>query len=331
MRQDRPSRNRSKLLTALLLPVLLWCTLAIYYSESLDSSARLFVALSFFAFGFWAVFSRHVRARWVLAAAMLAVIVGWVFKPPSNHRPWRPEVAVTPRAVVNGDRVRFSGVRDFVYRSADDFTVRYVDREVDLSKLESVDFFISYWAQPPGMVGHTFVSFNFADAEPLAISIETRPEIGESFDPIGSMFKMFELIYVVGTERDLIGVRANYRGEAVYGYRLRLRRDMARDLFMVYVKRINELADKPEYYHLLSNNCTLNIFRYANRAGREGDFDFRHLLNGWSDRYLYEAGMLSEAMPFGELRRHSRLNEAAGQARNAPFFSSWIRKDMPPP
>ena len=35
-----------------------------------------------------------------------------------------------------------------------------------------------------GTDGHTFVSFIFDDAPPLSISIETRPEVGEGFDPV---------------------------------------------------------------------------------------------------------------------------------------------------
>ena len=33
----------------------------------------------------------------------------------------------------------------------------------------------------------------------------------------------------------------------------------------------------------LTGSCTINIIRYANAAGREGRFDFRHLLNGLID------------------------------------------------
>ena len=29
------------------------------------------------------------------------------------------------------------------------------------------------------------------------------------------------------------------------------------------LERINELADQPEFYHLLSNSCTINIVSYA--------------------------------------------------------------------
>ena len=87
-----------------------------------------------------------------------------------------------------------------------------------LSHLKALDFYVSYWSE--GLVGHTFLSFIFDNAPPLSISIETRPEVGEGFDPIASMFKQFELIYVVGEERDLVGVRANHRRETVYLYRL---------------------------------------------------------------------------------------------------------------
>ena len=62
-------------------------------------------------------------------------------------------------------------------------------------------------------VSHTFLSFIFDNAPPVSISIETRPEVGEGFDPLASLFKQFELIYVVGDERDIVRVRTNYRDE----------------------------------------------------------------------------------------------------------------------
>src|SRR5947209_19027857 len=112
------------------------------------------------------------------------------------------------------------------------------------------------------------------------------------------MFKQFELIYVVGDERDLVRVRTNYRKETVYLYRLNASADDARRLLLVYLARINELAEHPEWYHLLSNSCTINIVRYANAAGRVGRFDIRHLLNGLIDSYLYHSGLVDTALPF---------------------------------
>jgi hypothetical protein len=254
-------------------------------------------------------------------------VVGWISIRPSHDRPWRPEVAVMPRAVIDGDRVRITGVRDFEYRSRDDFTVRYEEREVELSHLTGLDFFVSYWMEGP--VAHTFVSFIFDNAPPLSISIETRPETGEGFDPIASMFKQFELIYVVGSERDLVGVRTHHRDEEVFLYHIRARPENARQLLRVYLDRINELADKAEFYHLLSNSCTINIVRYANLAGRVGRFDIRHLLNGWIYRYFYDAGLVDTSLSFEELRRRAHINDAALAADLSGDFSSRIRASIP--
>ena len=131
-----------------------------------------------------------------------------------------------PHAFIDGDRVRLTGVRDFDHRSRNDFTARYEEREVLLSHVTGPGFYVSYWSE--GLVGHTFVSFIFDNAPPLSISIETRPEVGEGFNPLASMFKQFELIYVVGDERDLVGVRANHRRATVYLYCLNTSAEAAR-------------------------------------------------------------------------------------------------------
>jgi uncharacterized protein DUF4105 len=193
--------------------------------------------------------------------------------------------------------------------------------------LTALDFYVSYFMAGP--VGHTFLSFIFDNAPPLSISIETRPEVGQSFAPIASLFKQFELIYVVGDERDIVRVRTNYRHEAVYLYRLNTSPDDARRLLLVYLARINELADRPEYYHLLTNSCTINIVRYANAAGRVGRLDIRHLLNGLVDSYLYYSGRMDTTLPLEELRRRSLINEAAQAADSAPDFSQRIRASLP--
>ena len=314
----------------LLFQVLLiaWATLAIYYSNLPSAVLRVAVAMSFAILAIWLLWlSRDRRGSMVFAVLFLAVVAWWLSISPSHDRPWRPEVAVMPRAIIDGDRVHITGVRNFEYRSRNDFTARYEERDIQLSHLTALDFFVSYWSE--GLVAHTFVSFIFDNAPPLSISIETRPEVGEGFNPIASLFKQFELIYVVGDERDLVRVRTNYRKETVYLYRLDSSLDKERELLMVYLKRINELADRPEFYHLLSNSCTINIIRYLNAAGRAGRFDIRHLLNGLIDSYLYHSGRVDTTLPFDELRRRSQINEAAQAADDAPDFSERIRASLP--
>ena len=75
----------------------------------------------------------------------LGVVAWWISMLPRTIAQWRPEVAVMPRAIIDGDRVRITGVRNFDYRSRNDFTVRYEEREVLLSHLTGLDFYVSYW------------------------------------------------------------------------------------------------------------------------------------------------------------------------------------------
>ncbi len=142
-----------------------WATLAIYYSNLPVTELRLALAVAFVAFAIWALWiSRRRRMPLILAALFLGVVVWWILIPPSHDRNWRPEVAVMPRAVIDGDHVRLTGVRNFDYRTRNDFTVRYEEREVQLSHLIGLDFYVSYFLEGP--VGHTFVSFIFDNAPP---------------------------------------------------------------------------------------------------------------------------------------------------------------------
>lgn len=302
-----------------------WATLAIYYSNLPWLGVRVALALAFLVFGIRALW-RPYRFRQIgmFGVAYLGLLVWWGTIRPSHDRTWRSDVAVMPRATIDGDKVKISGFRNFEYRSLEDYTVRHEEREYDLSHLTSLDFYVSYWAVGP--VGHTFVSFNFDNADPLCISIETRPEEGEGFSPIASLFKQFELIYVVGDERDIVGVRTNHRNEEVFLYRIRIQAATAREFLKVYLERVNELADHPEFYHLLSNSCTINIVRYANKIGRIGRLNINHVLNGFIDQYLYSAGMIDSDLPFGELRRLSHINEAARKADGLPDFARRIRE-----
>jgi hypothetical protein len=308
---------------------LLWATGAIAWGP-FGLPGQQWVAWVFAVFTFVALW--RLRARWpisVTAVLFVALLVVWGFIKPSHDREWRTDVSVMPQVVIDGDNVRISGYRNFDYRSRDDFTPHWETRELRLSDIRGVDFFISYWMQGP--VAHTFLSFDVAGGEPVTVSIEARPESHEGYDPLPSLFRKFELIYVVGDERDIVRLRSNYRGEDVFMYHTTATPEMARALFRVYAGRINQLAAQPEFYNLVSNNCTLNIVRYANAVGRTGGWDIRHLINGWSDRYLYDTGLIDASMPFAQLRALSHINAAAVAAGDDPAFSRLVRQNRPVP
>jgi hypothetical protein len=314
--------------------LLLWAAGAIAWVPlpmlSMEIPARGVLALVFAALAIGTLW--WARSRWpivVVVALSGLMLAAWASVQPSNDRPWRPDVAVMPRVAIDGDRVRISGYRNFEYRSRDDFTERWEERELRLSDIRGVDFFVSRWQ--PGPIVHTFVSFDVAGAEPVAVSIEVRNQVGQRFDPLRGLYRHFQLAYVAGDERDIVGLRTHHRGEDVLLYHTTASPEAAQRLFRVYAQRMTTVAAQPEFYNLFSNNCTVNIVRYANAAGRVGRWDIRHLVNAWTDRYLYDAGMLDTSIPFARLRELSRIDAKAIASERDPAFSRLIREGRPVP
>lgn len=46
-------------------------------------------------------------------------------------------------------------------------------------------------------------------------------------------------------------------------------------IYIYIISVINNLAQKPEFYHLLGSNCTINISKYANCIGAVSEFDLK--------------------------------------------------------
>jgi hypothetical protein len=153
---------------------------------------------------------RRRRRTLVGSVVVFAVVVAWWLRiSPSNDRDWQPEVAVTPWVTQNGDLVTIHGMRNFDYRKETDFVTRWETRTYDLRKLDSVDLVAVYWAGKA--IAHIMLSFGFGGEGYLTVSIETRKERGESYSTLAGFFKQYELIYIVGDERDLIRARTTYR------------------------------------------------------------------------------------------------------------------------
>jgi hypothetical protein len=267
------------------------------------------------------------RALTGFAGLFLILILWWISIEPSNERDWLPDVARAPMAVIDGDRVAIRNVRNFDYRSETDYDERWEERSYDLSKLRGADIFLIYWGSP--WIAHTIMSWQFEDAPPLAISIETRKEKGEAYSAVLGFFRQFELYYVVADERDVVRLRANYRGEDVYLYRLLAPAETARALLLDYLEEINRLAAKPRWYNALTHNCTTTIRHHAQNVAPRNPFNWRILLNGRLDELGYQRGSIDTSLPFDELRARSQINERAKAANDAPNFSMRIREGLP--
>lgn len=324
------------MLTALLVLVIgAWSTLALWYFDDANASLRGALATAFALLTLAALvglctvrWRRRARAGFALAFAL--VLGCWLLQRPTNQRNWAPEVAVLPYATVDEERVTVHDIRNFDYRTEQEFTVQYYDRSFDLRALESVDLVAVYWMGP--QIAHIFVSFGFKGGEHLAVSIEARKPAGEGFSTIKGFFRQYELYYVVADERDLIRLRTNYRKdppEEVHLYRLRGEPGDARRFFLSYIDRINSLRQHPEFYNSLTTNCTTNIWLQSRVNPDHLPFSWKILVSGYVPEYLYESGRLDTSVPFAELQRSSIVNARAQAADQAADFSQRIRERAP--
>jgi hypothetical protein len=263
----------------------------------------------------------------VVLVAFVAVLGWWLHIPPSNEGDWQPDVAQLASARIEGNIVTIRNLRNFDWRSETDFTPRWETRRYDLSKLRGADMFLSYWG--PRNIAHTIMSWEFADGQHLAISIETRKKVGQSYSAVLGFFRQYEIYYVVADERDLVGVRAKFRGEDLYLYRLKAPAAQARAMLLDYLKEVNRLDAAPEWYNALVHNCTTTIRHHAQNVSAGRRFDWRILANGYFDELGYERGQIDTSMPFAELRRRSDITAKAKAAYGGPGFSRIIRENLP--
>ena len=240
-------------------------------------------------------------------------------------------MAVLPYATVKGEQVTIHNIRNLNYRTETDFDVRYYDKTFDLNRLDSVDLIAVYWMGDA--IAHVMVSFGFQEKDFVTFSIETRKEKGEDYSTLKGFFKQYELIFIVGDERDLIRVRTDYRKppEDVYLYRGRMTPENSRKFFMEYVRQINSMKENPEWYNTLTTNCTTDVVRLNRAYGGQARYNWKVLLSGYAPQYAYENGSLDTRIPFEELRKLSYINPKARAVGDDPEFSRKIRESLPRP
>jgi hypothetical protein len=318
------------LLSVVILIMTLWATAAIYYSNLPWYLLRTAVAIALLIVCVVIFFTIRPfrKAILVFLAVFALILVWWLLIPPSNNRDWQPDVAVLPSAVIDGNMLTVRNIRNCDYRTETDYTVSYYDKTFDLSKLQGADLFICFWGSP--LIAHTIMSFCFKGDQYLCISIETRKEKGEEYSSLKGFFKQYELIYIVGDERDLIRLRTNFRKETVYLYRLSAKPDLVRKVLLDYLDTINRLNRQPEWYNALTENCTTAVRGHITPY-THGKLSWKIVINGYLDTLLYERKAIDTSMPFEQIKQISRINDKAINAGNSDDFSMIIRRDLPNP
>lgn len=225
-----------------------------------------------------------------------------------------------------GGQAHITNVRYCDYLSEDIYLTNYYDKTYDLDRVRSVDFIIVPFQGTPSLA-HTMLSFGFEGGDYLCLSVEIRKEKGESYAAWKGSMRQYELMYVLGDERDLVKLRSNYRGDDVYIYRTVATPAQSRALLVDVLARVDKLHDSPEFYDSIANNCTNNIARHVNDISPSRvPYDLRVLLPGFSDRLAYNLGLLVDHGGFEATKGEAWVSGRARRYAESPNFSEVIRR-----
>jgi hypothetical protein len=314
----------------------LWSAGALYHLTFLPYALRSLCAAAYFVGGIWLFVRLKNPDKWLALAAASIVLVYLItlVQRPSNDRNWDLSQSLTTRVEVGDKHVVIHGFRHCNYRTETDFDVRYQTIEFKLDQVQSVWFLVQKFSPLEGLA-HTFVSFELqTDVGPqyFSVSVEIRREVGEVYSPIRGLYRQFELLYVIGDERDLIGSRTVVRElDRVHMYRVNATPQQVQRLLLDIAERINKLENEPEFYHTFLNNCTNGIVFHTYDLTPEpiNWLDPRIVMPGYSDRFAFEKKLIGkDGQTFAELQDQCRIDQVARNAGLVEQFSEAIRAPM---
>ena len=270
--------------------------------------------------------NRLAAGAGVLVIALAGTTIAWRSVTPRSDRAWIDEQARMPIATTTGHLVRIQNVRTFRFTARHEFASSYAERTYDLDKLVSVWYVLTPFSLRWRGPAHSFMSFGFSDSQFVAVSVEARREPGENYDVFTGLFKRYELMYVVGDERDLIGQRAAYGTDRVYLYPIKAKPEQMRAMLLSMLERSNRLRDHPEFYNTLTNNCTSNVIAHVNdvRPGTVAT-GIKTILPGYTDEVAYSLGLIDTEVPLDQARDRYLINDRARKYLNDSLFSFRIR------
>jgi hypothetical protein len=310
-----------------------WTAGEIYYFSLLPQFLTAVLAALYVLGGFYLFWKSKPKTKWLPIASGSIVLLFLVslVQQPKTDRVWDEDQAKMPQVIFDGNNITIENFRSNVYRSESDYDAKFGTFEFQLDELTDVWFLVQRFTALEGLA-HTFLTFRVQTQmgpRYFSVSVEIRREAGEAYSPIQGMYRQYELTYVVGDEKDLIGVRTVMRPEdRVFMYRANATPRQVQELFQAIATRANGLQDSPEFYNTFLNNCTNNIVWHTYKLTPQpvNWLDPRIVMPGFSDRFAFKKNLIGrDGQTFEELADKSRIDEKARAFGIAPGFSEAIR------
>ena len=270
-------------------------------------------------------------------AILFGVFLGLIFaatvlsKTPRADRNWKPTLTrVASFENVAPGRYRLPALRDYAFSSGGAETPGWRETDIDAADIAEMWFFIEPFSANP-LFAHSFLSFVFENdagrRTTFSLSIEARMERDERYSAIAGALRNYELIYVWSSERDIMTRIAVGLDHELYAYKINLEPEQMRRIFEYFIRRTNELAERPRFYNTLHSNCTNELAKAVNEAFPNAlPWHRSWVMTGRSAEWLYDLGFLEsrETMSFRTLTDLSGIRNLIHAHAEAPDFAdAW--------
>lgn len=212
---------------------------------------------------------------YTFALITIFVVISFVvytLKSPSNNKNWSLGNSKTASIQIINDQVKINNFRDADWGNLDISSIKnddalFKDIEFKLSDIKSLKAVVSHFAVL-SEIAHIFILFELKGNTTIGLSVEARKEQGEEYSLLGGLSAKFEVIYLVASYRDLVGLRL-MRDEKVYSFPIKATAEEAQSLFKVVAARTNQIDLQAEHYHLFIKNCTTEIVKLVNQIAKQ--------------------------------------------------------------
>lgn len=268
-----------------------------------------------------------------IGLATLGVIVlfalSMILAVPRNDREWTALQKTLPQITWHGDSVTIDHVRMNRFRSRTDYDSHESSVTYNLNQIQKTWYVLApFTGKEQYGLAHSFLTFDFADGKHLSVSIEARREETEKFSPWKGLLRSYELIYIIGDEEDVIGLRTNGYRDPTYLYPLTLTPAESKGVLQDMLTAAADLREHPQWYNSLTNMCTSRTAQHIN-AGKPGAlpwWSYRIALPGFSDQLFYNRGLIVNDEPLESLKAKAYINDRAQAEDSRLFFSERIRQ-----
>ncbi len=225
----------------------------------------------------------------------------------SNDRQWEIGQQQLQRVSIDAGRtsesktVTIKDLRDYDWLS-DTSQQNYRDEVFALSDIKSIEVGVSHFSAHES-IAHVFIIFAIKGKESIGLSVEARRSQGEDYTILGGLTFAYDLAYFITSKRDLLSIREK-RGERVYLFPTTATPLVAQQLFQQLAERVNQLADTPEFYHILFKNCATQVVSEVEKI-TELSFPFyeKTFAPGFSGKVLFDMGLIeTNAKSFAQVK-----------------------------